>query len=180
MSHHNFLIEVASWGVIVIANGTPRGGGSTSAQTMTNAITWAVNNAGKGAYANMVTSRLAAAGSRSSPLPFLPPHEFSWISPPLSSNSGERDEEKKKRLTWVESPKKVSCGGIEAYAQAFDPRVTAIGIYNSGQYDAGGTQATVPRITKPIFFFMGGPSDIAYENVSILSFLLLLICSFLL
>lgn len=50
--------------------------------------------------------------------------------------------------------------------QAFDPRVTTIGIFNSGRYDAGGTNNVLPRITKPIFFFLGGPSDIAYGNVS--------------
>lgn len=59
----------------------------------------------------------------------------------------------------------MSCGGIEAYAQAQDQRVMAIGIFNSGQYDAAGTSANVPKITKPIFFFLGGSSDIAYNNV---------------
>ncbi|KAK8050195.1 hypothetical protein PG994_011925 [Apiospora phragmitis] len=87
---------------------------------MTSGITWAVSNAGKGTYAHMDTSRIAAAG--------------------------------------------MSCGGIEAYAQAFDSRVTAISIFNSGQYDTGGTNNVLPRITKPIFFFLGGPSDIAHNN----------------
>lgn len=59
-----------------------------------------------------------------------------------------------------------SCGGIEAYDNVQDSRVKAIGIFNSGQYDAGGTQRVVPNIRKPIFFFLGGPSDIAYNNVS--------------
>ncbi|KAK8027789.1 hypothetical protein PG991_004845 [Apiospora marii] len=116
----NFLLEIASWGVIAIVSGTPHNGGGTTAQQMTNGITWAVSHAGQGTYAHMDASRIAAAG--------------------------------------------MSCGGIEAYAQAFDPRVTTIGIFNSGQYDAGGTNNVLPRITKPIFFFLGGPSDIAYGN----------------
>ncbi|KAK7950957.1 uncharacterized protein PG986_006685 [Apiospora aurea] len=118
--NQNFLLEIASWGVIAIVSGTPNNGGGTTAQQMTNGITWAVNNAGKGTYAHMDTSWIAAAG--------------------------------------------MSCGGIEAYAQAFDSRVTAIGIFNSGQYDAGGTNNVLPRLTKPIFFFLVGPSDIAYNN----------------
>ncbi|KAK8055077.1 hypothetical protein PG993_000304 [Apiospora rasikravindrae] len=95
LSHQNFLLEIASWGIIAIASGTPNNGGGTTAEQMTNGITWAVSNAGKGAYAHMDARRIAAAG--------------------------------------------MSCGGIEAYAQAFDPRVTAVGIFNSGQYDAAGT-----------------------------------------
>ncbi|KAK4124545.1 hypothetical protein N657DRAFT_644782 [Parathielavia appendiculata] len=54
-----------------------------------------------------------------------------------------------------------SCGGIEAYAQIWDDRVQSIGIWNSGlltNYTAAGS------FRKPVFFFLGGPSDIAYQN----------------
>lgn len=124
LDHQNFLLEIASYGIVVVANGVPGGaGGSTNAQTMTASIDWATNNAGQGNWANMDASRIAAAG--------------------------------------------MSCGGIEAYGNSLDSRVTAMGIFNSGQYDAGGTNANVPPINKPIFFFLGGESDIAYGNVSI-------------
>jgi dienelactone hydrolase len=56
-----------------------------------------------------------------------------------------------------------SCGGVQAYTQYDDPRVTAIGIFNSGFIDA--TNATPSKITKPIFYFLGGSTDIAYTNV---------------
>lgn len=62
LSHVNFNLEIASWGVIVIASGEPRQGGSTSADQMKQAINWAQSNAGKGNYANMDASRIAAAG----------------------------------------------------------------------------------------------------------------------
>lgn len=62
----------------------------------------------------------------------------------------------------------MSCGGTEAYEQADDERVSAIGIFNSGQLSSEGTEAVVSQLTKPIFFFLGGPTDIAYENVIIL------------
>ena len=62
LSHVNFNLEIASWGVIVIAQGEPRQSGSTNSNQMKQAIDWAVSNAGKGTYANMDASRIAAAG----------------------------------------------------------------------------------------------------------------------
>jgi hypothetical protein len=121
LGHVNFNLEVASWGVILIAQGEPRQGGSTNAQQMKQAIDWAVSNAGKGAYANMDASRIAAAG--------------------------------------------MSCGGTEALAMVPDSRVKAYGIFNSGNLNDGDTNRIIPQVNVPIFFFLGGPSDIAYGNV---------------
>lgn len=56
-----------------------------------------------------------------------------------------------------------SCGGLEAYEVSDDPRVTTTGIYSSGLLnDANDYQ--LRRLTKPIAYFIGGPSDIAYPN----------------
>ena len=58
-----------------------------------------------------------------------------------------------------------SCGGTQAYAIVNkDPRITTIGIFNSGMINA--TDATPSLVQVPIFFFLGGPTDIAYANVS--------------
>lgn len=57
----------------------------------------------------------------------------------------------------------MSCGGLEALDMKDEPRVGHIGVFNSG-YRADTARATT--IKKPTFFFLGGPSDIAYENVS--------------
>ncbi|KAI6370613.1 hypothetical protein MCOR25_004157 [Pyricularia grisea] len=54
-----------------------------------------------------------------------------------------------------------SCGGLEAYDQKNDPRIRGLGIFNSGLRN--NTNA-VANITKPVFYFMGGPTDIAYAN----------------
>ncbi|KAL2180443.1 uncharacterized protein P884DRAFT_297120 [Thermothelomyces heterothallicus CBS 202.75] len=54
-----------------------------------------------------------------------------------------------------------SCGGIEAYAQIWDDRVQSIGIWSSGLPD---NHTAANDFTKPVFFFLGGPSDIAYGN----------------
>lgn len=115
-----FLQQLASYGVLVIASGTPKGSGSTTSKVMTQSIDWIKQQAGKGAYANVDASRIVAAG---------------W-----------------------------SCGGIEAYDQIQDARVMGIGIWSSGllnNYDAA------KSFKKPVFFFLGGSSDIAYANVGL-------------
>ncbi|CAO2655433.1 Nn.00g104970.m01.CDS01 [Neocucurbitaria sp. VM-36] len=57
-----------------------------------------------------------------------------------------------------------SCGGLEAYELAQDARVSAIGIFNSGQLDAAASNNVAGNLTKPVFYFLGGSSDIAYAN----------------
>jgi dienelactone hydrolase len=58
-----------------------------------------------------------------------------------------------------------SCGGLESYDNAFDTRVSSIGIFNSGQLSVSESKAVAGRIDKPIFFFLGGPNDVAYPMV---------------
>jgi hypothetical protein len=56
-----------------------------------------------------------------------------------------------------------SCGGVEAMAMSWDPRVKTIGIFSSGlltNYTAAST------FTKPIVYIIGGSSDVAYQDVS--------------
>jgi hypothetical protein len=56
-----------------------------------------------------------------------------------------------------------SCGGLEAYAVSNDPRVTTTLIFSSGLLnDADDYQ--LRRLTRPIAYFIGGQSDIAYPN----------------
>jgi hypothetical protein len=50
---------------------------------------------------------------------------------------------------------------LETYDVATDPRVSVVGIFNSGEF---GTSAKSTKVTKPIFYFLGGSSDIAYAN----------------
>ena len=61
-----------------------------------------------------------------------------------------------------------SCGGLEALANAQDPRISSLGIFNSGQFSDADSKAIASKINKPIFYFLGGPTDIAYTNVRIL------------
>lgn len=56
-----------------------------------------------------------------------------------------------------------SCGGTEAYEMEKNEAVSTIGILNSGLL---GNYEFASQLTKPIMFALGGPEDIAYENVS--------------
>jgi dienelactone hydrolase len=58
-----------------------------------------------------------------------------------------------------------SCGGLEAYTMSTDARVGSLGIFNSGQFSAAASNSVAPTIDKPIFYFLGGSTDIAYANV---------------
>ena len=126
-----FLTQVASQGIIILANGIP----DTTAQNPNGvvdtrkpngaqhkaSIDFITKAAGSGKYANVDASRIAVAGQ--------------------------------------------SCGGMQAHTQGADPRVTVIGIFNSGQVEP--FEPAPSKITKPIFYFLGGSTDIAYTNVSL-------------
>ena len=57
-----------------------------------------------------------------------------------------------------------SCGGIEALNVSNDKRVKLTGMFNSGQFSAGGD--VLKNLNHPIAYFLGGSGDIAYKNVS--------------
>ncbi|KAI9148224.1 putative secreted lipase [Paramyrothecium foliicola] len=58
-----------------------------------------------------------------------------------------------------------SCGGLETYlAGANDPRVGHLGIFNSGLLNETSSAEIAGKLTKPIFYIIGGPGDIAYPN----------------
>ena len=117
----NFLNEVSSHGIFIIASGEPGGSGQTNSDMMVNAIDWVTSDETQSTYGYLEPSRIAVAG--------------------------------------------MSCGGLEAYDLADDDRVSALGIFNSGFISSEEAERVAPTIDKPIFYFLGGPEDIAYENV---------------
>jgi hypothetical protein len=69
----------------------------------------------------------------------------------------------------------MSCGGLQALEVAGDPRITTLGVFNSGLFrDAvrGTAMPGMPQLDKtqlekihtPTLYLLGGQSDIAYEN----------------
>ena len=60
-----------------------------------------------------------------------------------------------------------SCGGVEAITVANDTRIGALGVFNSGLLTEAESKTVVSAIKgKPVFYFLGGSTDIAYVNVS--------------
>ncbi|MFC4875023.1 alpha/beta hydrolase-fold protein [Negadavirga shengliensis] len=67
----------------------------------------------------------------------------------------------------------MSCGGLQTLEVAGDPRITTIGVFNSGVLkNPGGGRPGMPQVNKaqlqkihtPTLYLLGGTSDIAYEN----------------
>ncbi|KAL4937864.1 hypothetical protein BDV06DRAFT_215582 [Aspergillus oleicola] len=126
----NLLTNIASYGFIAIASGSPNGQGTTDVQLMKDALDWIGEKAGSGRYATVDTSRVAVAGQ--------------------------------------------SCGGLEAYQMRDDERVQYLGIFNSGFLDLGPigealglpgeSPETIKEVKRPVFYFLGGDKDIAYNN----------------
>ena len=60
-----------------------------------------------------------------------------------------------------------SCGGAQVLGVANDARITTCVMLNSGIGDMsmmGSTKETLKTIHTPMFYMIGGPNDIAYEN----------------
>ena len=122
----SFLGQVASYGVLVIANGpmSSQASGQTTSAWLVESMDWVTKNGGKGNYSHVDPTRIAAWGQ--------------------------------------------SCGGLEALSQAQDSRINHIGVFDSGSLSAAESTSVAGKITKPVFYFIGGSTDVAYPNVSII------------
>ncbi|MCE7053143.1 esterase family protein [Algoriphagus sp. AGSA1] len=67
----------------------------------------------------------------------------------------------------------MSCGGLQTIEVAGDPRITTVGVFNSGVLGSPGAgMAGMPKVNKdqlqnikvPTLYLLGGESDIAYAN----------------
>lgn len=56
-----------------------------------------------------------------------------------------------------------SCGGLETYEVADDPRIDTTVLWNSGLLDPSDTHL-VENLHAPVAYFTGGPTDIAHRN----------------
>ena len=60
-----------------------------------------------------------------------------------------------------------SCGGAQVLGVAHDPRIKTCVMLNSGIGDMdmmGTTKDALENLHTPMFYMIGGPGDIAYEN----------------
>jgi dienelactone hydrolase len=159
LSHRNFLMEIASHGYLAIAIGPPvappaRQGGAGGAS---------------GQGARPAEKGQAAVGPATKSSQLL--DAINWALAENSRNGspfyGKLDPSKIAVMG-------MSCGGIQSYAVATDPRVKLVGIFNSGILNsplATGAPAMedirkdqLDKLHSPIFYVTGDKSDIAYEN----------------
>ena len=148
LAHRNFLMEIASHGFLAIAIGPPQ------------APQPSANKDGKQA---------APAG---------PATKSTLLIDAINWAVGEKGRKDSKYHNKIDTSKiaamGMSCGGIQAYAVAEDPRIKLIGIWNSGILNApiNGKAAVMEDIRKdqleklhtPIFYITGDKTDIAFEN----------------
>ncbi|KAL4733649.1 hypothetical protein BDV11DRAFT_210046 [Aspergillus similis] len=137
LKFRNFLGEVTSWGSLAIATGP--------------------------AYVDPETyvedSASNSTGSAIGQNPAALTEAIDWVY----ANAGKGDWKHVDRTrigVWGQS-----CGGLEAYtAGAHDDRVSHLGIFNSGLLSANESIEFAGGITKPVFYILGGPGDVAYVN----------------
>jgi dienelactone hydrolase len=151
LSHRNFLMEIASHGYLAIAIGPPI---APTAQ-------------GKGAPKGEGKQAAAGPATKSSQL-------IDAINWALAENGRKGSPYNGKLDASKIAVMGMSCGGIQSYAVATDPRVKLVGIFNSGILPAPsgpGTPAMedvrkdqLDKLHSPILYVTGDKTDIAYEN----------------
>lgn len=149
LAHKNFLLEIASHGFLAIAIGPP------------------VNPPAARTEPGAAAPRPAGPATKSSQL-------LDAINWAVAENGRKGSPLYKKVDTSKIAVMGMSCGGIQTYAVATDPRIKMLGIWNSGilktpmrpnapvMEDVRKDQ--LEKLHTPIFYVMGDKSDIAFEN----------------
>jgi hypothetical protein len=149
----NFLTEIASHGFLAIAIGPPR------------PVQAPFRPPGPGA-------------ANTAPRPGPPATKSTQLIDAVNWASAENSRKGSQYYGKLDTSKIAvmgqSCGGIQSLAVAEDPRITLIGIWNSGILNAPLSGAApimedvrkdqLEKLHSPIFYITGDKSDIAFEN----------------
>jgi len=160
LAHRNFLMEIASHGYLAIAIGPPI---APTAQGKQVAPKGDAKAAPKG------DGKQGPVGPATKSSQLL--DAINWA---LAENGRKGSPYNGKLDVSKIAVMGMSCGGIQSYAVATDPRVKLVGIFNSGILPApSGPGAPVmedvrkdqlDKLHSPIFYVTGDKTDIAYEN----------------
>jgi hypothetical protein len=160
LSHRNFLMEIASYGFLAVAIGPPQAPPAAGQGKGKQAPPGGAPSQGKQTAA-------AEPATKSSQLV----DAINWA---LAENSRKGSPYYGKLDASKIAVMGMSCGGIQSYAVATDPRVKLVGIFNSGILPAPGGAGTpamedvrkdqLDKLHTPIFYVTGDKTDIAYEN----------------
>jgi hypothetical protein len=148
LAHKNYLLEIASHGFLAIAIGPPTISPPASAPT----------------------PRPPGTGPATKSTQLI--DAINWAI----AENGRKDSPYYKKLDVSKiAVMGMSCGGIQTYAVATDPRIRMLGIWNSGILKNPIRANNAPvmedvrkdqldKLHTPIFYVMGDKTDIAFEN----------------
>jgi dienelactone hydrolase len=140
-SFTNLLTEIASHGYLVIANGAP-----------------ASNPGGGLDFASILSGLFSGAKMKSSSIKQMT-DAVDWVVKGSAAKYGSIDTDKI-------AASGQSCGGLQAYSASYhDDRIKQTILFNSGVIDDNKVYL-LKELKYPVAYFIGGPKDIAYANVS--------------
>src|SRR5688500_17911113 len=157
-----FLNEIASHGVVVIADGPPvartaPGGGPAAGARAGGAAPPAAG----GAPAPGAGARAGGAGRGGAPMT-----DGSALIAAIDWIAREANDPASRFYQKVEAGRVaamgMSCGGLMSYGASADPRVATVGIWNSGLIQPD--EKIFADLHSPVIIVTGGESDIAYAN----------------
>jgi hypothetical protein len=137
---YNFLNEIASYGIFIIANGAPKGStmGGMGSKALIESIDWVKSNPAVKKYGNVDINMIVAAGQ---------------------SCGG---------LEAVKLTSSISIGTDTNYlkyeASLNDRRINMTVLFNSG-YLMGSNAQMMSKFKGPVAYFLGGRGDMAQANV---------------
>src|SRR5688572_31099198 len=166
-----FLNEIASHGVVVIADGPPvartaPGGGPAAGARAGGAAPPAAGGApapraGGAAPAPGAGARAGGPGRGGAPMT-----DGSALIAAIDWIAKEGNDTTSRFYQKVETGRVaamgMSCGGLMSYGASADPRVATVGIWNSGLIQPD--EKIFAGLHSPVIIVTGGESDIAYAN----------------
>ena len=158
--YRNFLTEVASQGFLVVAIG-PAGADMSAMPPPPGPPPVPPPGA---ARAGGVPPNLPPVESKSSQL-------IDAVNWAISQNSATASPYRGKLDTQAIALMGQSCGGLQAIDVSADPRIKTTVVLNSGLFPDSSPipgmnvpQSQLQKLHGPVVYFIGGPTDIAYEN----------------
>lgn len=168
LSHRNFLMEIASYGFLAVAIGPPVAPPAGAAKGAPK------GDAPKGGPPKGGAPKGDGKQAAAAPPATKSSQLIDAINWALAENNRKGSPYNGKLDASKIAVMGMSCGGIQSYAVATDPRIKLVGIFNSGILPAPNgpgapamedvRKEQLDKLHTPIFYVTGDKTDIAYEN----------------
>jgi dienelactone hydrolase len=163
-----FLSEIASHGFLAIATGPV---GASEAESALNSAENR-NAPAPGSPAALASEPAPAGGQR--PSPTTAAQLLDAVTWATAENTRKGGKYEGRIDTGKVAVMGQSCGGLQAIDAAHDPRVTTLGVWNSGAFPKDGfawslaaaraDKADVKTLRVPALYVSGEPADVAHPN----------------